>query len=166
MNNLIQVIKYEGNNDAIIWKSPVEDFNTGTQLIVHESQEALFFMNGQALDLFGAGRYTLETQNMPLVRKLYEKPAGDKTPYACSVYFINKAEHMALKWGTDSLVDYMEPTYNFLLKIGASGQMSLRADDSRKLLIKLLGMEKSLTRESLIAMFRSVLMSRVKPLIA
>lgn len=59
---MAEVIKYEGDNSTFIWKSPIEDFKTGTQLIVHESQEAIFFMNGQALDLFGPGRYTLETR--------------------------------------------------------------------------------------------------------
>lgn len=59
MPNIISVIKYEGDNQTFIWKHPKEDFTLGSQLIVHESQEAIFFMNGQALDLFGAGRYTL-----------------------------------------------------------------------------------------------------------
>jgi membrane protease subunit (stomatin/prohibitin family) len=68
MADIFQIVKYEGDNTTLIWKSPVEDFNTGTQLIVHESQEALFLMNGQALDLFGLGRHTLETQNIPLIR--------------------------------------------------------------------------------------------------
>ena len=62
---ITQIIKYEGNNTTFVWKHPIEDFNTLTQLIVHETQEAIFFMNGQALDLFGAGRHTLETQNIP-----------------------------------------------------------------------------------------------------
>jgi hypothetical protein len=56
-----------------IWKHPIEDFNTGAQLIVHESQEAVFFINGEALDLFGPGRHTLETQNMPLVGKFFNR---------------------------------------------------------------------------------------------
>ena len=60
---LYDVIKYEGDNDTIIWKYPIEDFNLGSQLIVHESQEAIFFMDGQALDSFGPGKYTLETDN-------------------------------------------------------------------------------------------------------
>ena len=64
-----QIIKYEGDNTTFIWKHPCEDFNSTTQLIVHESQEAIFFMNGQALDLFGAGRYALETQNIPKIGK-------------------------------------------------------------------------------------------------
>ena len=51
MAQIADVIKYEGDNTTFIWKSPLEDFNSMTQLIVHESQEAIFFMNGQALDL-------------------------------------------------------------------------------------------------------------------
>ena len=66
MAKIADIIKYEGDNSTFIWKHPCEDFNTTTQLIVHESQEAIFFMNGQALDLFGAGRYTLETQKHSL----------------------------------------------------------------------------------------------------
>jgi membrane protease subunit (stomatin/prohibitin family) len=137
--NIADIIKYEGDNTTFIWKHPIEDFNTGSQLIVHESQEAVFFMNGQALDLFGAGRYTLETQNLPLVGKFFNKATGDATPFHCEVYFINKTEQMAIKWGTDSKVEYVEPTYNFPLQIGASGEMSLRVEDSRKLLVKVVG---------------------------
>ena len=58
---IIDVIKYEGDNDTIIWKHQKEDFNWGSQLIVHESQEAIFFMNGQALDSLGPGKHILET---------------------------------------------------------------------------------------------------------
>ena len=88
--SLVEVIKYEGDNTTFIWKSTIEDFKTGTQLIVHESQEAIFFMNGQALDLFGPGRYTLETQNMPLLSRFFNKATGGETPYHCEIYFINK----------------------------------------------------------------------------
>ena len=58
------IIQYEGPNDVLVHKHEAEDFNTMSQLIVHESQEAVFFKNGQALDLFGPGRYTLQTQNI------------------------------------------------------------------------------------------------------
>lgn len=73
-DGLASIIKYEGDNETLVWKHPIEDFNLGSQLIVHESQEAIFFRDGQALDLFGAGRYTLETQQLPLLEKLYKLP--------------------------------------------------------------------------------------------
>lgn len=166
MSKIADIIKYEGDNTTFIWKHPCEDFNTLTQLIVHESQEAIFFMNGQALDLFGPGRHTLETQNIPLIGKALNMPTGGKTPFHCEVYFINKTEQMSIKWGTDSKVQYMEPTYNFPLSIGASGEMSLRAEDSRKLLLKLVGTENYLTQAKLTSFFRAFLMTRVKSYIA
>lgn len=166
MANIADIIKYEGDNSTFIWKHPCEDFNSLTQLIVHESQEAIFFMNGQALDLFGAGRYTLETQNIPLIGKVLNRATDDKTPFHCEVYFINKTEQMNIKWGTDSRVQYIEPTYGFPLTIGASGEMSLRAEDSRKLLLKLVGTESYLGQQQLTNYFRSFLMTRVKTYIA
>lgn len=166
MSNIAEVIKYEGDNSTFIWKHPCEDFNSLTQLIVHESQEAIFFMNGQALDLFGPGRYTLETENIPKIGKVLNRTTGDKTPFHCEVYFINKAEQMAIKWGTDSKVQYVDPTYGFPISIGASGEMSLRAEDSRKLLVKLVGTENYLGQQQLIGFFRAFLMTRVKTYIA
>ena len=166
MANIAEIIKYEGDNSTFIWKHPSEDFNYLTQLIVHESQEAIFFMNGQALDMFGAGRYTLETQNIPLIGKALNKATNDKTPFHCEVYFINKTEQMNIKWGTDSRVQYIEPTYGFPLSIGASGEMTLRAEDSRKLLLKLVGTENYLGQQQLTNYFRSFLMTRVKTYIA
>lgn len=161
-----QIIQYEGNNTTFVWKHPVEDFNTSSQLIVHESQEALFMMNGQALDMFGPGRHTLETQNIPFIKKLINLPTGGQTPFHCEVYFINKTEQMAIKWGTDSRVSYMEPQFNFPLQIGASGEMSLRVDDARKLLIKLVGTEALMSQEKLVSMFKMFLMTRIKSYLA
>lgn len=166
MAQIAQVIKYEGDNSTFIWKHPLEDFNSLTQLIVHESQEAIFFMNGQALDLFGPGRYTLETQNIPKIGKFLNRTTGDQTPFHCEIYFINKTEQMAIKWGTDSKVQYVEPTYGFPISIGASGEMSLRAEDSRKLLLKLVGTEDYLGQQQLASYFRAFLMTRVKTYIA
>ena len=166
MPKIADVIKYEGDNSTFIWKHPFEDFNSLTQLIVHESQEAIFFMNGQALDLFGAGRYTLETQNIPKIGKFLNRTTGDETPFHAEVYFINKTEQMSIKWGTDSKVQYIEPIYGFPLSIGASGEMSLRAEDSRKLILKLVGTENFLGQQKLVSFFRSFLMTKVKTYIA
>ena len=166
MAQICEILKYEGDNSTFIWKHPSEDFNSMTQLIVHESQEAIFFMNGQALDMFGAGRYTLETQNIPKIGKILNRATGDQTPFHCEVYFINKTEQMSIKWGTDSKVQYIDPQYGFPLSIGASGEMSLRAEDSRKLLLKLVGTENFLGQQKLVSFFRAFLMTRVKTYIA
>lgn len=145
MSKIAELIKYEGDNSTFIWKHPCEDFNTLSQLIVHESQEAIFMMNGQALDLFGPGRYTLETQNIPkiggVLKNLVE---GKESPFHCEVYFINKTVQMGIKWGTDSKVRFIEPTMGIPLEIGACGELNLQVSDSRKLLVKLVGTMKGI----------------------
>ena len=162
----INIIKYEGDNTTFVWRHKKTDFNTMSQLIVHENQEAVLFKNGQALDLFEAGKYTLKTDNIPILRRFLSIPTGGRTPFHCEVYFVNKAHQMAIKWGTDSQVQYLDPTYKFPLQIGASGEMVLSVCDSKKLLVKIVGTETSLTQESLVQKFRSFLMSKVKPYIA
>ena len=159
---IAEIIKYEGDNTTFVWKHPCEDFATTTQLIVHESQEALFFLNGQALDLFGPGRHTLETQNIPLLRKVANIPTGGDTPFHCEVYFINKTEQMAINWGMGD-VNYLDPTNNdYPFKIGASGEMTLRISDSRKIILKLVGTERSLDQETIKKYFKSLITTNVK----
>lgn len=164
-NNPAQIIGYEGDNQTFIWKHPTEDFYSGTQLIVHESQEAVFFTNGQALDSFGAGRHTLTTQNIPMISKFLHRVTGDTTPFHCEVYFINKTEQMAIKWGTDTKMEYVEPTFGFPIQIGACGEMNLRIENGRKLLIKVVGTEHGITQQALVQKMRAFLMIKVKPYI-
>lgn len=166
MAKIAEVIKYEGDNTTFVWKHPCEDFNSLTQLIVHETQEAVFMMNGQALDLFGAGRYTLETQNIPKIGRLLNRSVDDTTPFHCEVYFINKTVQMGIKWGTDSKVQFMEPTYHFPVQLGACGEMVLVPEDSRKLLLKLVGTENVFDQAKLTYYFRAFLMVKVKSYLA
>lgn len=168
---LASIIKYEGDNSTFIWKHPVEDFNYGSQLIVHESQEAVFFRDGQALDLFGPGRYTLETQQLPMLEKLYKLPTNAERTFHSEVYFINKTVQMGIKWGTPDKVRFIDPLTGVPLEIGASGELNLEVSDSRKLLIKLVGTMKGIAwderdgagfTKSLSAAFRPMIASAVK----
>lgn len=163
---MIDIIKYEGDNSTFIWKHPCEDFNTLSQLIVHETQEAVLLLNGQVFDIFGPGRHTLETQNIPLLRNIINIPTDGKTPFHCEIYFVNKADQMAIRWGTTSKIQYVDPTYHFPLSIGASGEMALSVDDSYTLLTKLVGTERILDRQQLTEYFRSILMTKLKTYIA
>lgn len=147
---IVSIIKYEGDNTSFVWKHPVEDFNMGSQLIVHESQEAVFFRNGEALDLFPAGRYTLETQSLPLLEKLYDFSTHSDKTFHSEVYFINKTVQMGIKWGTDSKVRLFEPNSGLHIEIGACGEFNLCVTDSRKVLLKLVGTEQGLKRRQLL----------------
>ena len=63
---VVEVVKYDGSPDVFAWKFPNSELGTWTQLIVNESQEAVLHKGGQALDLFGPGRHTLDTANIPM----------------------------------------------------------------------------------------------------
>lgn len=148
-DGLASVIKYEGDGDTLVWKHPIEDFNLGSQLIVHESQEAIFFRDGQALDLFGAGRYTLETQQLPVLERLYKLPTDTEGTFHSEVYFFNLIHQMALKWGTPEKINFIEPLTGAPISIGARGMLNFRISNSRKLLLKLVGTGGKLTRQEL-----------------
>lgn len=160
-----KVIKYEGDNSTFIWKYPGEDFNNMTELIVHESQEAVFFANGQAADTFGPGRYKLDAENIPILTKLENLVTGISV-FHCEVYFINKTVQMAVKWGTDSKVRFVEPTLGVPVELGASGEMNLAVSDGRKMLIKLVGTMKGIAWEEEAKGFAKSLQMCFRPLIS
>lgn len=171
-DGLASIIKYEGDNETLVWKHPIEDFNFGSQLIVHESQEAIFFRDGQALDLFGAGRYTLQTQQLPLLEKIYKLPTDTEGTFHSEVYFVNLATQMGVKWGTDSKVRLFDPASGLHIEIGASGEFNIRVTNSRKLLLKVVGTTGGLGQEQLLGIgngkgfFRSMVMTQVKSYLA
>lgn len=159
---IAQIIKYEGDEKTLVWKSPIEDFNTGTQLIVHESQEAVFFRDGQALDTFGPGRHTLETANIPLLKKLINIPTDGKTPFHCEVYYINKVLALNVKWGTTSKFEVLDPKFFVQLNVGASGAMEIRIKDTRKFLIKIVGTQREVTTDKIVEFFKEKIVVKVK----
>ena len=170
---VINVIKYEGPNSVFVYKHPSEDFNTGSQLIVHESQEAVFFRNGKALDHFGSGKHTLETESMPLMKSFFKKVAGGPSQFHAEVYFVNLTTIMGIKWGTDSKVRMYDPATGLHLEIGAFGEFNIRVKDSGKVLLKLVGTELGVKKEDIVGgsgystssvsgKFRALIMTKVK----
>ena len=168
---IISVIKYEGSNDVFAWKHPIEDFNSGSQLIVHESQEAIFYKDGKALDMFGSGRYTLETQNIPLMRDTFKLPSNADSMFHAEVYFVNLSTQMGIKWGTDSKVRLFDPASGLHIEIGACGSFNLRINNSRKFLVKIVGTTQGFTQGAVLhgdnagfttGSFKSLIINRVK----
>ena len=82
---IVEVVKYNGKPDVFAWKYPSEELGTWTQLIVNESQEAVLFKGGKALDVFTSGRHTLDTANIPLLNKVVNLPFGGRSPFTAEV---------------------------------------------------------------------------------
>ncbi|MDR0911588.1 MAG: SPFH domain-containing protein [Methanobrevibacter sp.] len=144
----LRLIKFESDDETIVWKHQKEDFSTASQLIVHETQEAVLFKKGQALDIFQPGVYTL------------------KNPFHCEIYFINKTTSLNVMWGTSSKFQVLDPTFNIPLNVGASGSMEFLIKDSKKFLINVVGTQKAITTEKLIKYFREKISTKVKTYLA
>ena len=139
-----------GENEVIAFKHEAENFNTHTQLIVTGSQEALFVHNGQAADLFAAGKHTLSTENLPFLRKLVAIPTDGKTPFTSSVYFVNRVFMNDLMWGTPQSILTEDPVEGVNIHVRANGRFSAHIEDSRKFLMKkIVGNRTMYTKEDL-----------------
>ena len=170
MVEAISVIKYEGSNEVLAHKHEKEDFTIGSQLIVHETQEALFFRDGKIFDQFKAGRHTLVTNNIPKVRDYMKLGTGGINVFHCEVYFINMVTQMGIRWGTDSKVRLFDPASGLHVEIGASGNFNMRVTDPAKLILKLVGttdglMQSDVTGEGKsygTGMFKALIINKVK----
>ena len=170
MVEAISVIKYEGSNEVLAHKHEKEDFTIGSQLIVHETQEALFFRDGKVFDQFTAGRHTLVTNNIPKVRDYMKLGTGGVNVFHCEVYFINMITQMGIRWGTDSKVRLFDPASGLHVEIGASGNYNMRVTDARKLILKLVGTTDGLIQSDITGegksygtgMFKALIINKVK----
>lgn len=160
--NIFEIIKCDENfQDRLFWKHPSEDFNTKSQLIVGASQEVVFFLNGEGV-AFKPGKYTLDTGNIPFLRKLIEIPHNGQSAFHCQVFFVNMTTALNQQWGTPSQFDAMDPMFQVPIHVGASGSMGLKIDDSLKFVTKLAGSNTDLTTAGLSAYFRDLIATRVK----
>ena len=163
---IADVIKYNGNPGLLAWKFPGEELGTWTQLIVNESQEAVLFKDGRALDLFGAGRHTLETQNIPILNKIINLPFGGRSPFAAEVWYVNMLSTLDVKWGTPSPIQMQDARYGIFVPVRANGLFGIRVEDARKFLIKLVGTMPAFDRNMLTNHFRGLCVTKVKDVLS
>jgi membrane protease subunit (stomatin/prohibitin family) len=136
----LDVIKNAGPASDLAWKYPSDEAAYGSQVIVMESEEAVFFKDGQALDTFGPGRHTIESGNVPLLSKLINLPFGGRTPLPVSIWFVNKAAKLeGTKWGTRSPIQVFDTQFQLPVNLGAYGSLGIRIGDSRNFVVQLVG---------------------------
>lgn len=163
---IVDVVKYNGGPDVFAWKFPDSELGTWTQLIVNETQEAILVKGGQVCDVFGAGRHTLETANIPILNKLINLPFGGRSPFSAEVWFINKVFSLDVKWGTSTPIQLQDPKYKVFVPVRAYGQFGIQIEDSKKFLLKLVGTLPQFDKKSLVKYFRGVYLTKSKDVIS
>lgn len=161
MKAIFGVIKYEGDNNNLVYKYPVEDFNTKSRLVVQQAQEAIFYYRGQMADRFDVpDTYVLDSQNIPILRHLVNLPFGKESPFHAVVYFVNKTEQMNNKWGCGD-IPFVDQAYPIPLKTGISGEYNFKVNDAEVFMNKLVGTLTEFSGEKLKNTLDSFLKSRV-----
>lgn len=159
---IYSVIKNDGPGGTLIWQHLEEDFNNDSQLIVAENEEALFVKDGIIVQVFPAGKYTLNTNNYPFINSLRKKLTGGVSPFSCKIYFINKAHSLELLWGTNPPMQINDPMFGFVT-VGALGSYSIQIKDSAKFFRKFVGSNESyITIETIQKSFRSAFVGIIK----
>ena len=164
----IDVLKYNGPNNVLIWKwrsesdsSREQQLRMGSQLVVNQSQEACFYKGGELLDVFGPGTHTLSTKNLPILSGLVGLVYGGDSPFTAEVYFVNKSVSMDAKFG---LVPFnmIEPTFKVPIPVSCRGSFALVVENSKMFLIKMVGTVKDFDTNTLSELFRGVISENVK----
>ncbi len=159
---IVEVLKYDGKKDVLAWKYPSQELGTWTQVIVNESQEAVFVKEGKILDVLGPGRHTLSTENIPILSKLINLPFGGRTPFTAEVWFINRAHIIDVKWGTPSPIQLQDPKYKVFIPVRSFGQFGVQINDAKSFLTKIVGTLNIFDQTELVNYFRGLLVSKIK----
>ena len=131
----------------------------GSQLIVEESQQAVFLRDGKALDTFGPGRHTLATQNLPLLVKLLGLPFEGKSPFQAAVIFVSTKTFIDLKWGTKEPVAYRD-TELAMIRLRAFGKFAVRIIDPQLFVNTVVGTNDIYTTDGVESYFKDVIVAR------
>lgn len=154
-SGLIDVVQFNGNQDELVWKFPANNLSTATQLIVNQSQEAVFVKGGEIADIFGPGTKTLSTNNIPVLQKLINLPFGGKTPFSAEVWFVSKTVRRNLKFGTERPIDIWDPMIQNSVPVRAFGQYGIRIADSAAFVKEMVGTLHLFTTDDITEQFRS-----------
>lgn len=157
----IDVIKYEGSNDVIVFKHPTVDFNKKAKLIVHENQEAMVFVNGEAKEVYGPGKYELQSENTAGIKHIVALVSGGELANHCEVYFVNKLLFANIPWVTTAM-DIQDQTMQNYYTFRAEGFFSVKVANNLDL-FKILGSGKNcFTTDDLKEHFKEEITSAAK----
>lgn len=132
----------------------------GSQLIVEESQQAVFFRDGKALDTFGPGRHTLATQNIPILASVFGIPFGGESPFQAAVVFVSTKTFLDLKWGTKEPVVFRDKELA-MVRLRAFGKYAVRVANAQQFVNSVVGTRGLYTTEGVEDWFRDAIVARL-----
>ncbi len=164
MPRIIDVIEApnQGPNDLVV-RVPeygAGDFRLGSQVIVRESQRAVFYRDGKSLDVFGPGRHTITTMNLPILSSLLRLGTGGADIFTAEVYFTNMREFTDLKWGTPQPISLRDTDLG-LVRLRGFGQYTMQIADPKRFVDQIVGTQGIYTTAQIEDYLRGVIISRL-----
>lgn len=168
MSLMIEIIEWlDQSGDEMLFRLPQQgsaDFKLGAQLIVRDSQMAIFFKDGHACDSFSVGRHTLSTLNIPILTRLLAFPFGFNSPFRAEVYFVNLKVFTNLKWGTKDPVTFEDSKLG-LVRLRGHGIYTLRIAQPMVFLNSIVGRQALYTTDDIQDYLRDVIIARLNDLL-
>jgi membrane protease subunit (stomatin/prohibitin family) len=168
MGLLLEIIEWmDPTGEEMIFRIPQEgsaDFKMGAQLIVRDSQTAIFFKDGHAADTFTEGRHTLSTLNIPILTRLLAFPFGFNSPFRAEVYFINQKVFTDLKWGTKHPVTFKDSKLG-LIRLRGHGAFTMRISNPILFLNSIVGRQSRYTSKDIQDYLRDVIVARMNDML-
>lgn len=140
------------------------DFRIGSQVIVRESQAAVFFRDGKALDVFGPGRHTITTANIPLLVNLIGKAFSDRTPFTAEVYFVSTREFLDLKWGTPEPITIRDAVLR-MARLRAFGTFAMQVGEPQLFVNQIVGAQRLYRTADIERFLRSIIITKLTDLL-
>ncbi|NMB60979.1 MAG: helix-turn-helix domain-containing protein [Chloroflexi bacterium] len=170
MARIFDVVEYPNEmKDEIVHRFPeqgVADLRIGSQVIVRESQEVVFFRDGKALDVLGPGRHTITTANIPLLIDLIGKAFNNRTPFTAEVYYVSKKEFADQKWGTPQPIIVRNAGVGLgIALIQGFGTYSFQVKDSQQVVTQLVGAQGMYRMEDIESRLKAMLLSKLQDLL-
>ena len=170
MARIFDVIEYPNEmEDEIVHRFPEDtagDFRLGSQVIVRESQIAVFYRDGKALDTFGPGRHTIATANIPLLINLIGKAFNERSPFTAEVYFVSTREFADEKWGTPQPILLRNPGMGLgVALLQGFGTYSFKVAEPQQFVTQIVGVTGIYTTKDIEARLRSMLLSKLQDLL-
>jgi len=160
----MQVIEYHDPTGRMMVAREPRDgtsaIQIGSQLIVEESQQAVFFRDGKALDTFGPGRHTLATQNVPILTSILKIPFGGESPFQAAVVFVSTKTFLDLKWGTKEPVVFRDRELA-MVRLRSFGKYAVRITNAQLFVNTVVGTVGAYTTEGVENYFRDVIVARL-----
>ena len=170
MARIFDVVEYPSEmRDEIVHRFPetgVADLRIGSQIIVRESQRAVFFRSGQALDVFGPGMHTIVTANIPKLIDFIGKAFNDRTPFVAEVYFVSLREFADRKWGTPQPIIVRNPGMGLgVALLQGFGTYSYQVNDPQQFVTQLVGAQGTYSAAEIENRLRTMLLSKLQDLL-